>query len=219
MVDAAALRACIEAQRCPWCGRAGLRSLANHTVRAHQIYARELRELAGLPPDAPLCSPELSERHRELTREHDTLERLQRPEVVRAAAQSREAGYSVEQRRRRVDHLGAVRAQAREASRVSLRAEQRDPELAAARGLNRSQARRTLRPGAECEVCGAWFCSVTPVGQAYRQRKTCSDACFREALSRLRRRDWIDRMLETLGFGQSVAADESSRVLVGHHSD
>jgi hypothetical protein len=55
-IDQATLRECIEAQRCPWCGREGLRSLANHTVLVHEVYAHELRELAGLPPDAPLCS-------------------------------------------------------------------------------------------------------------------------------------------------------------------
>ncbi|MDP1846930.1 MAG: hypothetical protein Q8K79_03975 [Solirubrobacteraceae bacterium] len=83
VVDRDELLASIAAQRCPWCGRQGLRSLANHTVRAHQIYADELRELAGLPTDAPLCSSDLSERHRQLTREQDPTQWLHRPEVLR----------------------------------------------------------------------------------------------------------------------------------------
>jgi hypothetical protein len=112
VVDQAGLRECIQAQRCPWCGRAGLRSLANHTVTAHQIYAHELRELAGLPADAPLCSPALSDCHRDLAREQDPTQWLHRPEVRLAGAAAREARYGDEQRRRRVEHLDAVRAKA-----------------------------------------------------------------------------------------------------------
>jgi hypothetical protein len=49
-IDQGRLRAHIQAQSCPWCGRGGLRPLASHTIRAHGIYAHELRELAGLAP-------------------------------------------------------------------------------------------------------------------------------------------------------------------------
>jgi hypothetical protein len=45
LVEQARLRECIQAQRCPWCDRDRLRSLANHTVLAHGVYANELREL------------------------------------------------------------------------------------------------------------------------------------------------------------------------------
>lgn len=194
-VDQAELRECIEAQRCPWCGRKGLRSLANHTVRAHEVYADELRELAGLPPDAPLCSPELSECHRELARRHDTTQWLHRPEVFAAAAATREANYNDEHRRRRIAHLDAVRQQALEALRRSIEAEKEDPELARARKVARSKAHRAFRTGAECPICGVWFCSVVPVGRDYRQRKFCSETCRREAIRRVRTRTWVLRGL------------------------
>ena len=196
--DPPELRACIEAQRCPWCAREGLRSLANHTVKAHGVYAEELRELAGLPPEAPLCSSELSDCHRELAREQDTTPWLHRPAVRSAGAATREANYDDEQRRRRVEQLRAVRPKAFEALRRRLQEEKDDPKLAAARRLSRSKSRRAFRAGVECPICGVWFCSVVPVGRDYRQRKFCSDPCRREAIRRLRRRTWMRRSLEAL---------------------
>jgi hypothetical protein len=197
-VDQVRLRECIEAQRCPWCGRAGLRSLANHTVTAHQIYAHELRELAGLPADAPLCSPALSDCHRDLAREQDTSRWLHRPEVLAAAAATREANYDDQQRKRRVTQLNAVRPKAIAAWRRSLQAEKDNPELAAAQRISRSKAQRKFRVGQECPICGAWFCSVVPPGRDYRQRTFCSDRCRREAIRRVRRRTWVRRTLEPL---------------------
>jgi hypothetical protein len=198
LVDRARLRACIQAQRCPWCDRGGLRSLANHTVLAHGVYAHELRDLAGLAPDAPLCSRGLSERHRQLAREQDTSRWLHRAEVRAAAAAAREANYDHQRRRRRAAQLNAVRQQAIDAWRRLLQAERDAPELAAARKIARSKARRKLRAGQECPICGAWFCPVVPPGRDYRQRKFCSDACRGEAIRRLRRRTWVRRSLESL---------------------
>jgi hypothetical protein len=198
-VDQAMLRECIEAQRCPWCGRDGLRSLANHTVLAHRIYAHELRELAGLSPDTPLCSRNLSECHRQLARNQDTSRWLHRPGVLAAAATTREANYDDQQRRRRVAQLNSVRQKAIEAWRRSLQAEKDNPELAAAQKISRSKAHRKFRAGQECPICGAWFCSVVPPGRDYRQRRFCSDGCRREAIRRLRRRTWVRHTLESLG--------------------
>jgi hypothetical protein len=183
-IDHAEMRACIAAQRCPWCGKAGLRSLANHTVKVHQIYARELRELAGLPANAPLCAPELSERHGELAREHDFRQWLHRPEVFAASAATREANFDDERRRRRAEHLDAVRAAANAAFQRWLAEERGDAELAAARKIARSQAHRVERAGVECPICGAWFCSYVPVGERYPQRKYCSETCRSEARRR-----------------------------------
>jgi AraC-like DNA-binding protein len=198
LFDRARLRECIQAQRCPWCDRGGLRSLANHTVLAHGVYADELRELAGLGPDTPLCSRGLSERHRELARDQDPSRWLHRPEVRAAAAATREANYDAEQRRRRVAQLNAVRKQAIDAWRRSLQAEKDDPDLAAARKISRSKAQRKFRAGQECAICGVWYCTVVPPGRDYRQRKFCSDACRGEAIRRLRRRTWVRRSLESL---------------------
>lgn len=198
--DAATMRKFIAAQQCPWCGRDGLRSLANHTVTAHGIYADELRDLAALAPGAPLCSPALSERHHDLAVEQDTTRWLHRPEVFFAAAASREAQYNDEQRERRVQQLNTIRPQAVEAMRRSRQQEKDDPDLAAARLLARSKARRIPREGAECGICGTWFCSVVPPGQDYRQRQYCSEGCLREARRRIRRRTWRRRRLEAMGY-------------------
>lgn len=61
------VRAGIASQTCPWCratrndkGRP-IRLLANHTNHAHGIDRLQLREAAGLTPDATgLCDPELT---------------------------------------------------------------------------------------------------------------------------------------------------------------
>ena len=197
------LREHIGAQRCPWCGRDGLRSLSNHTVRAHQVYAAELRELAGLSRDAPVCSMDLSECHRQLALEQGTSRWLHRPEVFLASAATREANYDDEQRRRRVAHLNAVRRKATEAFRRSLQAERDDPELAAARKIARSKDHRKLRAGAECPICGVWFCSVVPPGRDYRQRKYCGDACRGEGIRRLRRRGQMRRIAGSVAHRRS----------------
>lgn len=167
---------------------------------AHGIYADELRELAGLAPGAPLCSAALSERHHQLAVEQDTSQWLHRPEVFYAAAASREAHYDEEQRERRVQQLHAIRPQAVEALRRSRQQEKDDPELAAARLTVRSKARRIPREGAECGICGTWFCSVVPPGEDYRQRQYCSEGCLREARRRIRRRTWRRRRLEAMGY-------------------
>jgi hypothetical protein len=172
--------------------------LANHTVVAHGVYADDLRALAGLASDTPLCSRGVSERHRDLARGQDTSRWLHLPEVRAAAAAAREANYDDQQRRRRVAQLNAVRQKAIDAFRRSLQVEKDNPALAAARRTSRSKARRKLRAGQECPICGAWFCPVVPPGRDYRQRKFCSDACRGEAMRRLRRRTWVRRSLESL---------------------
>lgn len=59
-----ALRAAIESQTCPWCGRGPFKRLAGHTNKEHGIDRVELRDLAGLPRSSSVCSPESSEASR-----------------------------------------------------------------------------------------------------------------------------------------------------------
>jgi ferredoxin len=196
--EPALLRELIAAQICAWCGRGALRSLANHTVMAHGIRAAELRRLAGLPTNAPLCSPTLSERHRALAREQGAVDWLHRPEVFLAAAATPEAQYDDDQRERRVQHLNAVRDAAVQAMQRTKDKERAEPELAAARLIVWSKARRLARDGVECGICGAWFCSVVLPGKDYRQRQYCSAECRREAQRRVRRRAWRRQALKTM---------------------
>jgi len=64
--SSAALRAYIDAQRCPWCDRGPFKSLAVHTNKVHGVPAAELRELADLTRYAPLCAPETSAKYADL---------------------------------------------------------------------------------------------------------------------------------------------------------
>lgn len=151
--------------------------------------------MAELPSDAPLCSPELSECHRELAREHETTKWLRRQDVVLAAAAARERNYTEEERRRRVEHLNAVRPQAVAALQRRAEAERESPELAAARKIARSQVHRKLRSGTECPICGVWFCTAVAPGRDDVERKFCSDACRRERMRRVRTRTWLRQKL------------------------
>ena len=210
-IEPAVLRDHIAAQACAWCGRQGLKSLANHTVLVHGIRAAELRKMAQLAPTAPLCAPELSGRHRELAIEQDTTRWLHRPDVRLSAAATREEQYDDEQRARRAEHLASVRTDAAEAARRRRQQDQQDPELAAARLLARSAAHRMLRPGSECGICATWFCSATTPGEDYRQRQYCSAECLSESFRRLRRRAWRLRCLEKLGFNAEAPTHPQKR--------
>jgi predicted nucleic acid-binding Zn ribbon protein len=53
------MRECIKDGYCWWCGRGGWKSLSLHT-RSHGIFAKDIRELAGLYKHIPTCLPELS---------------------------------------------------------------------------------------------------------------------------------------------------------------
>ena len=67
------LRSYIYAQQCWWCGRSGLRVLAQHTSKAHGIMAHDLREMAGLIKGARICDEQhgdaCSDRTRRLHKE------------------------------------------------------------------------------------------------------------------------------------------------------
>jgi hypothetical protein len=180
-------------------------------VIAHGVYADELRALAGLGPNDAICSKELSETHRQLAIDHDTTQWLHRPEVYTAAAATREANDNEDQRRRRISQLDNIRPHAIKALQHALQIERADPAAAAARKLARSKARRAFRTGAECPICGAWFCSLVKPGTDYRQRTYCSDTCLREGMRRLRRRAWMRQTLAHQTTGGGTAAGRSGR--------
>lgn len=57
-VSQEAIREAITAQLCPWCGRGPFAMLPVHTNKTHGIDKWELRDLAGLTTQDPLCSEE-----------------------------------------------------------------------------------------------------------------------------------------------------------------
>ncbi|MFE7906511.1 hypothetical protein [Streptomyces albogriseolus] len=64
--DPEAVRAAIEAQLCPFCGRGPYKVIAVHTNKTHGIDKWELREMAGLTTRDSICAPEYASRAREL---------------------------------------------------------------------------------------------------------------------------------------------------------
>lgn len=56
----------VLAGMCPWCGRGPWKVLAGHTSRSHGVSSRDLRDLAGFRAQDPICSPEFSERLRQV---------------------------------------------------------------------------------------------------------------------------------------------------------
>lgn len=76
MNESARRRALVLAGSCPWCGRDGFLSIAKHTQATHGIDRRALREAIGLPWTARICSPEVSERRREINKTTGRSERL-----------------------------------------------------------------------------------------------------------------------------------------------
>lgn len=73
-----------------------------------------------------------------------------RPEARQAAATTREANYSDEQRQRRLAQLAAIRPHAVEQYRRKTAVIGQDPQLARARLIAKSKADRKFRPGVEC---------------------------------------------------------------------
>lgn len=60
------VRAGIEAQTCPWCGKGPLKVLAIHVAKAHGVDRFELRKAAGLRRRDSACSPEVREFRQDL---------------------------------------------------------------------------------------------------------------------------------------------------------
>lgn len=52
------VRRAIDAQMCPFCERGPFKMLPVHTNKVHGVDKWELRDLAGLTTNDPLCSPE-----------------------------------------------------------------------------------------------------------------------------------------------------------------
>lgn len=59
--DREVIRQAIATQMCPWCGRGPWVRLPRHTSAVHGVTADDLRRLADLPLNRPVCSAENSE--------------------------------------------------------------------------------------------------------------------------------------------------------------
>lgn len=133
--SAQALREFIQAQACPWCGKGPFTMLAGHTQRQHGVSAAELRRMAVLNKDAPLCSPDLSQTHRE----------------ARQGRQLPEKAYE-NLRKRREQGLTIQLSEAGRASHRNKLAKVRTPEARAKMGRTLSRRMREASAEVHAEV-------------------------------------------------------------------
>lgn len=177
--DPAAVRAAIEAQTCPFCGRGPYKVLANHTRQAHGVDRRELRNLAGLLLKDSICSPETSRKSREHALRTRTVEA-----ATQAARDSRKQRQWTEAGKRRRDAALAAGATKRKAAAAEENADlarefnrlgggpEAVEELADRYGVDRKSLReRLLR-------CGCQVPDARPL--ASQRRRQISDADRRE---------------------------------------
>lgn len=158
-----AVRAAIEACLCPFCGRGPFKVLALHVSQRHGIDRYELRDLAGLPKNSSVCSPEYSEVHRELLVGRGGI----RPKTSPGNRRPQQFSRAGREAKRRVGQALGKRERT-----------PADREVAKANGAKRgAQLRKPRQP---CAVCGGEI----PFVPSKTQTKTCSPACRTELKSR-----------------------------------
>lgn len=142
-------RRLVAAGMCPWCPRGPFRSIAKHTNAAHGVDGRRLRETIGVPWTASICSPELTERRRELNGEPGRREAIRALRGVATGAVS-PAGREVLRRNAAVIPVRPGRRRTisdgtRAAVREAVRSGVKQTDVAAAFGVAESTVSRILR--------------------------------------------------------------------------
>jgi hypothetical protein len=159
-----AIRACIGAQECPFCGRGPFKLLAQHTRWSHGIGTRDLRDMAGLNYTVSICSPEHSQKLSERSHITDPDRREARIRML-ALARKRGGGYhqSPASRKMLAERMNRIR-----------------PLAFTPESLEKRTAQR--RKPHPCPVCG----TVVPTSQPI----CCSDECRSKNRSRAARSRW-----------------------------
>lgn len=189
-----AIREAIEAGKCPWCGRGPYQLLAGHTNKKHGISHIELRDLAGVPLNASICSPEYSERKREEGRRRGAIptpkdRARSKPRISKAA--------------REVLRANGLRFTAEERSAAGKIG---GPIGGAARGA------QLKKPRDPCAVCGA----VIPYVSGKTQWKTCSPECRRVHKSRVAAAGRAKRRSDTCKNGHPLSGANLKVVSAGN---
>lgn len=102
------IRAAIESQICPWCGKGPFAMLPVHTNKVHAVDKYELRDLAGLTTADPLISADARQKMREHAATLTDDERRQR--ALRAADSTRGVPYAESRGKRRWTRAARVSA-------------------------------------------------------------------------------------------------------------
>jgi len=139
------IRAAIEAQTCPFCGKGPFVVVALHTNHAHGIDRRQLRDQAGLYYSTSITPPEHAAQRAEAARKYlvplDYSQRSKRGSKDRVSAAGRAAKYRFTED----DHRKAAKAMATDEVRDKLRAA-RPP---------RHGSRKRYEKGCRCDACKA----------------------------------------------------------------
>lgn len=174
-----AIRAAIEAQTCPFCGKGPYKVVAGHTKRVHDIDRRQLRDMAGLRLVDSICAPEHSAERRENALRSGTV-----AIATEAARHNRSprtwttAGLAKSRASRQAGSLKSAATKDAETSQIIDRFRQLGgtPEaveqLASERGISRRAMRQRLVDHG-CEVPTAWVL-------ASQRRRRYSDADIHE---------------------------------------
>ncbi|MFD6968352.1 hypothetical protein [Streptomyces sp. NPDC059949] len=132
-------------------------------MQRHGVDRHELRRLAGLVKQASICSPEYSEKHRQLLVERGGIAPKERPKKGRKIVLS-EAGRTVHRRT-----LEALAERPRTPAQMA---------ASKANGIKRGEQLR--KPRQPCANCG----TEVPFRPSKAAAKTCSAQCLTELKSR-----------------------------------
>jgi hypothetical protein len=154
-----AIRRALEARLCPWCGKGPWDSIAGHTVRAHGVDRKELRDLAGLTYSVSLTSDRLHQRNKDRARERGAPDghlgkgktKVLSKVAQKIARDKIRAVQSVEQREQALQAAHTPEAQAKRSSSLRQSYDERlggPPQ----HGTDRMYRSR----GCRCDQCRAW---------------------------------------------------------------
>lgn len=161
------LRAFIDAQVCPWCGKGAFRQLGVHTVQKHGISAFEVKNMAGLKTEDPICSKESSEAM------------SLRPQNNNESFRKSKKHTGVPHTRFTKAGMASQKAQAQRLAEDLARAAFRhDPVMHEEWRLKIKLSHSGNRVFC-CLVCDAQFCVIN-LHKDKGRHKTCSDQCLRE---------------------------------------
>lgn len=163
------VRAHIEQQLCPWCGRGPFQVVALHISQTHGIGKKELRDLAGLKSNDSICAPGYSEVRKRLAVERDAISAVH--EAVRE-------GRAVTNPKHKVftqAGLAALRESSRrQAARINAMPFNPGPKRGGAK-----RGEQLMKERGPCVICGEQVPREYP-----HKYKTCSPKCRRELKSK-----------------------------------
>lgn len=176
------VKAHLDQQLCPWCGRGPFKVVALHVSQTHGIGRKELRDLAGLKANDSICSDEVSKHRRQLALERDAIS------AVHDAIASGRAVTNPANKR----FTEAGRAALRESSRKQIARVNAMPVNPGPKRGGATRGEQMMKERGPCVVCGR------QVPREYEhKRNTCSPECLS-----VRKADLMRERRKTMGPGR-----------------